>query len=234
LAALVVAGAAGAQQTPPPRPLPAGWPPSAPMPVASQTAPAALPSSAGAVQLATMQPPPIAPVPAGAPTTSSEYADLLELPGPQRVFGIRESEESLKLRLINRAKATKPAERLEFPPSPALSKGRYAGRAWPEQRTFAEPNYVCYQRLYFEQKNFERYGWDLGPITTPLTALHFWIDVALVPYHFGTDIFRNYECSAGYCLPGDPVPFLLYPPELSATGALAEVATIAALIAIFP
>ena len=178
--------------------------------------------------------PPVAPVPPGAPTTSSEYADLLELPGPERVFGTLESEESLKLRLINRAKATKPAERLEFPPSPPVSKGRYAGRAWPEMHTYAEPNYVCYQRLYFEQKNFERYGWDLGPITPVMSAMAFWVDVGLLPYHWGTDPFRHYECSAGYCLPGDPVPLMLYPPDLSVTGALAEAATIAALVAIFP
>jgi hypothetical protein len=140
----------------------------------------------------------------------------------------------MRLRLINRAKVTKPGERLEFPPSPPLTKGKYAGRTWPQSTTYTEPHYVCYQRLYFEQKNFERYGWDLGPITPVLSALDFWVDMGLLPYHLGTDPFRNYECSAGYCMPGDPVPLLLYPPELSATGALTEAAVIVALVAIFP
>jgi hypothetical protein len=181
------------------------------------------------------------PPPVGAPAPSSEsayYAERLQLPGFERVFGVRESEESLKLRLINewkgRGERQGERQRIEFPASPPLTTGKYAGRVWPESRTYAEPNYVCYQRLYFEQKNFERYGWDLGPITPVISTLAVWKDLALLPYHLGTDPFRHYECSAGYCMPGDPVPLLLYPPEFSATGALAEVATIAALVAIFP
>ena len=58
--------------------------------------------------------------------------------------------------------------------------------------------------------------------------------MALLPYHMATDPCRKCECSAGYCLPGDPVPLLCYPPQLSLTGAVAEAATIAALFAIFP
>jgi hypothetical protein len=45
---------------------------------------------------------------------------------------------------------------------------------------------------------------------------------------------RRYECNAGYYLPGDPMPFLLYPPELSFSGALAEAAIIGLGFAIFP
>jgi hypothetical protein len=35
-------------------------------------------------------------------------------------------------------------------------------------------------------------------------------------------------------LPGDPVPLLIYPPELSLTGTVMEAGTIVALFAIFP
>ena len=49
-----------------------------------------------------------------------------------------------------------------------------------------------------------------------------------------TNPCRWYECSAGYCLPGDPVPYLCYPPQLSLTGSLAEIATGVALFAMFP
>jgi hypothetical protein len=167
--------------------------------------------------------------------TANKYADILQLPGFNRVFGIRESEAESLTRMANRERENKQGERLEFPPSPELSRGRYAGRNWPEMRAFAEPNYVCYQKLLFEQKNLERYGWDLGPAVTPVvSALKFWVDVGLVPYHLATDPFRNYECSAGYCMPGDPVPFILYPPEISASGALAEATAIVGLVAVFP
>jgi hypothetical protein len=97
-----------------------------------------------------------------------------------------------------------------------------------------EPSYLCYGRLYFEQKNFERYGWDLGPFTPLLSAAGFYWDLAWLPYHLATAPCRQYECSAGYCLPGSPVPLLLYPPELSLTGFVAEAGTVVAMVAIFP
>jgi len=97
-----------------------------------------------------------------------------------------------------------------------------------------EPPYVCYRRLYFEQINSERYGWDLGLGYPLLSAGVFFWDVALLPYHAFTEPFRRYECNAGYCLPGDPVPLLLYPPELNLPGALAEAAVISLGFAIFP
>jgi hypothetical protein len=97
-----------------------------------------------------------------------------------------------------------------------------------------EPAYVCYQRLYFEDKNSERYGWEFGPLQPVLSAALFYKDMILWPYHIGTRPCQRYECSAGYCLPGDPVPYLIYPIEWSVTGGLLEAGTIVGLYAIFP
>ena len=93
---------------------------------------------------------------------------------------------------------------------------------------------MCYKRLMFEQLNYERYGWDLGIIDPPLSTGAFFADVALLPYHAFTDPFRSLDTGAGYCLPGDPVPLLLYPPDLSASGTVAETAAVLAVFAIFP
>ena len=43
-----------------------------------------------------------------------------------------------------------------------------------------EPNYVCYNRLYFEQINAERYGWDLGFVAPFISAGEFFKDVVLL------------------------------------------------------
>ena len=75
---------------------------------------------------------------------------------------------------------------------------------------------------------------DLGFAAPFISAGEFFKDVVLLPYHMGTDPCRHEECSAGYCLPGDPVPLLCYPPELSLTGATAEAGVVLGLIAIFP
>jgi hypothetical protein len=156
-----------------------------------------------------------------------------ELPSYERVVGRLESESDLKERLKQKElSAGRPPP--VFPEYAAITKEKYYGRQWPQQNEFAVPNYVCYGRLYFEQLNFERYGWDLGPIAPIVESLVFGADLAILPYKIGCDPFRCYECSSGYCLPGDPTPLLLYPPQLSLTGATAELGTIFTLIAAFP
>ncbi len=116
----------------------------------------------------------------------------------------------------------------EFPKDP------YVARTFQPSVERVDPNYVCYERLYFEDKNTERYGWDLGMIQPLVSVGEFYADVALFPYHFGTRPCQRFEADAGYCLPGDPVPYLIYPVELSVAGGILEAGTIVGLAAIFP
>jgi hypothetical protein len=165
-------------------------------------------------------------------------ADIISLtpPGPQQLFR-RDSEaqllERIRQKKLNQAKP----ERIEFPKevtSEDLSKTAHVGRAFPPGTLSVEPNYTCYRRLNFEQLNMERQGWDLGFISPFVSAAVFFKDVALLPYHIGTEPCRRYECNTGYCLPGSPTPLLLYPPELSLTGFVLEGLTIAGIAIVFP
>jgi hypothetical protein len=156
----------------------------------------------------------------------------LEPPGPEAVFK-RESERAFQERLRQLSRQEK-TTRHDFPDEPVLSTETYTGRSFPPMTQLVEPNYLCYGRLLFEDKNSERYGWDLGFIQPFVSAGWFWWDMATLPYHTATAPCRCFECNAGYCLPGDPVPYLLYPPELSLTGAAWEATVIVALFAIFP
>ena len=134
------------------------------------------------------------------------------------------------------ARARPGSERIVFPEEPILSRDRYLGRGpiWAQRAVVVEPNFVDHGRLYFEELNSERYGWDLGVLSPLVSTLYFSKDVALWPYHYFTDPCRCDDASPGKCLPGDPVPYLLYPEGLSLTGAVGEVGTILALVAIFP
>lgn len=180
------------------------------------------------------QPRNVAPTPAD---ETESYQVQLEPPGPLRLFRL-ESEKALQERIRQEVRDRTPPgmtpERTVFPDEPVISRQRYAGRSFPPGQLVAEPSYLCYGRLYFEQKNLERYGWDLGPFTPLVSAAGFYWDLATLPYHMGTAPCRWYECNTGYCLPGDPVPLLLYPPELSLTGLIAEAGVVTALFAIFP
>jgi hypothetical protein len=152
-------------------------------------------------------------------------------PTPDQLFRLQ-SEAAWRQRLAAEdRKAGRPAP--IFPPE-APPSGPFVGRSWGPQTVFVEPSYVCYGRLLFEQINAERYGWDLGPIHPLVATAKFYADVAVLPYKLATHPCCPCECSAGYCLPGSCIPLLLYPPECSASGLLAEAATIGVLLAVFP
>src|SRR5207253_9042191 len=107
-------------------------------------------------------------------------------------------------------------------------------RLYVQRAMLVEPHYVCYGRLFFEEKNTERYGWELGPLTPIWLTGKFFVDVGAWPYKVFSFPRLRYDSSAGQCLPGDWVPLMAYPHPLSVTGALAEAGTIVALAFIFP
>jgi hypothetical protein len=161
------------------------------------------------------------------------YAIQLEVPSLERVTR-RESERNLQERIRQEAKNRPDIGRIDFPYEPPISTERYVARSFPPMTCEVEPNYLCHRRLYFEDRNSERFGWDLGPIQPLVSSGIFFWDVLTLPYQLGTDPCRHYECNAGYCLPGDPVPYYLYPPQLSITGAVLQGGTVVALVGIFP
>ena len=82
-----------------------------------------------------------------------------------------------------------------------------------------EPGYVVHRRLLFEEKNSERYGWDLGFVQPLVSTAAFYKDALLYPAHVASNLFERYDTSAGKCLPGSPVPYYLYPEEITPFGA---------------
>lgn len=141
----------------------------------------------------------------------------LDLPGQQILFRL-ESEEQLRERLRQEAKQRAGGisrGRLEFPDDRMiLTRDTYQPRYWPAQAEVVEPYYVAYRRLYFNQINSTRYGWDYGVLAPFITTATFWVDFASMPYQLLSEPCRRFEYNTGYPLPGDPVPLLLYPPKL--------------------
>jgi hypothetical protein len=163
--------------------------------------------------------------------------DPYALPDPQRVFRL-ESEGILLERMARDGKEGLNPLNLKYditlPDYPAARTAQASTRQWQPLRETVEPPFVCYHRLYFQQLNFERYGYDLGLLSPLLSTGAFCFDVLALPYHVGMDPFCRFECNTGYCLPGDHVPLLLYPPQWSLAGALGEAAAIGLLVVAFP
>ncbi|CAN5608660.1 hypothetical protein BH10PLA2_BH10PLA2_30950 [soil metagenome] len=164
---------------------------------------------------------------------STELLVPLEPPGRQRLFRL-DSEAELFERMRQEGRERSSPERITFPEEPIISKLPHVGRSFPSMALETEPNYVLYRKLFFEERNSERYGWDLGVLNPFVSAGAFYWDLALVPYQFASLPLRRFDSNAGLCLPGDPVPYRLYPPNMSLTGAVVEAGVVVALFAIFP
>ena len=127
----------------------------------------------------------------------------------------------------------------QFPvPGRVVPEGtRYVPKtlAYEPRGARVEPNVVVHRRLHFEEKNAERYGWDLGFVQPFVSTVHFYKDVLLWPNSLATGFKTGFwDTDAGKCLPGSPVPYLLYPPGLTITGTVVEAAVITGVAFIIP
>lgn len=171
------------------------------------------------------------------PDSSSQYVDPeVAEPRKKAADGIEplfrlETEGELVYRENTRRNDA--AKRIIFPKH--LVTGEAAtNRPFPALQVLVEPNFVCHGRLYFEDKNAERYGWSMGPLQPLYSSIQFLSAFSSLPYNFFSFPRLWYDCSAGQCLPGDPIPYLLYPPGLSLTGFLGSFGVSSALAAVVP
>lgn len=94
---------------------------------------------------------------------------------------------------------------------------------------------LCHKPLYFEDVQLERYGHEFGPIIQPaLSTVHFFKDVAFLPYKMGIHPMKECQYSLGYYRPGSCAPWTIDPVPLSLRGALYQGAAITGAAAILP
>jgi hypothetical protein len=172
----------------------------------------------------------------GAPKTTSEaeveFSVYTDLPGQDRLFR-RESENQVFERI--RQEGTRPGgPRVIFPERVFVSREPYQPRQFPEIVSEVEHGEVAHRRLFFEQKNFDRYLWEVGYLQPAISGSRFLYDIIVMPYHCGTEPLRRWDASAGKCLPGDPTPLLCYGERFSVTGLTFQAAAVAGGILIFP
>ena len=67
-----------------------------------------------------------------------------------------------------------------------------------------------------------------------VSTLCFFKDTLLLPHNFASYPCRRFDTDAGQCRPGDPVPYIIYPPEITGTGLMAEVGAVALLFWAIP
>lgn len=144
------------------------------------------------------------------------------LPTRNRVFQL-DSPDDLERRIIrDLERETRKAES-EFEDLPPLAPVdvKYTPKTayYPPLKLGIEPGYVVHRRLFFEEKNAERYGWDAGLAQPLFSTLYFYRDTLLWPAKLASNRHERYDTSLGKCLPGSPVPYRVYPLEIDAFGA---------------
>ncbi|MBA4188392.1 MAG: hypothetical protein C0467_10345 [Planctomycetaceae bacterium] len=146
---------------------------------------------------------------------------------------IRESDKKRQVKMDGNYEST-----LRFPPMPEVGAGipfQSKTSSYPPMQTTYDALFVVHRRLHFEEKNAERYGWDLGIIQPMVSALYFYRDVAMWPQSLASGFaYGFWDTNAGKCLPGSPTPYYLYPPGLTITGSAFEGVIITGLAFVFP
>ncbi|MBX3400658.1 MAG: hypothetical protein KF873_18125 [Gemmataceae bacterium] len=127
----------------------------------------------------------------------------------------------------------------EFPkPTPLVAPGTaYAAKTgnYPPVMAKVEPTYVIHRRLYFEEPNSERAGWDMGALQPIHSAYRFTRDCVFLPQNVASGFWKNrWDTSAGKCQPGAPTPYYLYPRGYTVSGMLWQVPLTVGLVFIFP
>lgn len=168
-----------------------------------------------------------------APEGGADIIIRTELPGVDLVF-TRESEAQLfdTIRAENQARPG--AQRVTFPERGVVTREKYAARSFKQMVEKIEPSFVMHRRLYFENLNTDRYGWEIGNLQPGICVGSFLYDVVALPYHCWTRPFQQWDSSAGKCLPGDNTPLQCYREEFSVTGLVGEAGVIALGFAAFP
>jgi hypothetical protein len=99
---------------------------------------------------------------------------------------------------------------------------------------FYEASALCFQPIYIEDVNLERYGYSHGVLQPFVSAVHFFGTIPLLPYKMGMHPERECVYALGYYRPGSPTPYQTSRLGWSLRGAIYEAGAIGAFIAWIP
>jgi hypothetical protein len=116
-----------------------------------------------------------------------------------------------------------------------VDRPEWNARCWVPSTFTWKASGICHKPLYFEHPALERYGHTTGPLCEPVvSAAHFFVNIALVPYHMGISPPNECEYALGYYRPGSCAPFLIPPFPISLKGALYEAGVVTGMAYFLP
>jgi len=117
----------------------------------------------------------------------------------------------------------------------SLSTDPFQPRSWPRLTYTWKASALCHKPLYFEDMAAERYGHSHGPGLEYVTSfIHFFGDLALLPYCVGVDTPCECIYDLGYYRPGNCAPYEFDAFPLSVRGAVTGAIGYSGVVALFP
>jgi hypothetical protein len=110
-----------------------------------------------------------------------------------------------------------------------------ASRCWPMLTYQWAATCLCYQPLYFEEINLERYGYGCpGCLQSAASAAHFFGTVPILPYCMAVNCPGECNYALGQYRPGSCAPWRTECPGPNCVGGLAEAGTVVGLVLLIP
>jgi len=110
-----------------------------------------------------------------------------------------------------------------------------AGRNFVPSTVQWKASALCHNPLYFEEVQLERYGHELGPVLQPIVStVHFFGNIAVLPYKMGIHPPQECQYSLGYYRPGSCAPYMVPPIPISLRGAATQAVAVTGAAAIIP
>lgn len=143
--------------------------------------------------------------------------------------------EEIPLNRISEADLTYINEEWRLPLECRIRQETFRPRQWTPSQIAWKASGLAHKPLYFQEVNLERYGHTAGPVIQPfLSAAHFFVNIAVLPYKMGIHPPTECQYALGYYRPGSCAPWIVPPVPLSLRGAVVQGATISGLIALIP
>jgi hypothetical protein len=118
----------------------------------------------------------------------------------------------------------------------SLSSEPFNPRCWHQLTYTWKASVLCHKPLYFEEVAGERYGHSHGPwcLEYATSFVHFFGDLALLPYFIGVDTPQECIYDLGYYRAGNCAPYEFDAFPLSVRGALTGAVGYCGVVALFP
>ncbi len=124
--------------------------------------------------------------------------------------------------------------RTQFGSDAVVIGGSLADRRPVDMVYFWDATALCYQPIYFDDVNLERYGYSHGVLEPFAGAIHFFGTIPILPYKMGMHPPRECVYALGFYRPGSPAPYQTSRLGWSWRGAVCEAAAIGAFMAWIP